>query len=173
MRIGTTAAQKSLFFNLRRMRARIVDNPDSSLTDHDRRQIARELAVPLAAVERMEAHLSRPDQSLNATLGIGESDELLDFLGDSGPSPEEIAIHRRDGVTRAGWIADALSRLNPRERQIIMSRFLDDEPSTLAVLGTTFGVSKERIRQIEGKALIKLRTAIGELTADPQELFDG
>ena len=173
VRIGTTAAQKSLFFNLRRIRARIVDNPDSNLTDRDRRQIARELDVPLAAVERMEAHLSRPDQSLNASLGLGEGDELLDFLGDSGPSPEDITLHRHDGVTRAEWIADALARLNPRERRIIMSRFLDDEPSTLAELGTVFGVSKERIRQIEGKALIKLRAAIGEITADPQELFDG
>ena len=172
VRIGTTASQKSLFFNLRRLRARLADNPDGLMSNDDRRRIARELEVPIAAVERMEAHFSRPDQSLNATLGVSNTDELQDFLGDSGPSPEEIVIHRRDGLTRGAWIEEALTRLTPRERQIIVSRFLDDEPSTLAELGAEFGVSKERIRQIEGKALTKLRLAIGEMTTNPDELFD-
>lgn len=173
VRIGTTAAQKSLFFKLRRIRARLVDNPDGMLTDANRRQIARELDVPIAAVERMEAHLSRHDRSLNATVGDSDSDELQNFLSDDGPSPEDVVIDRRDRRTHASWIVEALRQLTPRERRIISGRFLNDEPRTLAQLGETFGVSKERVRQIEAKALTKLRTAIGEITGNPHEIFNG
>ncbi len=173
VRIGTTAAQKSLFFNLRRLRARLAESPDGAMTDADRRNIAKSLSVPLAAVERMEAHISRPDQSLNMTIGASENDEMQDFLRDGGPSPEDIAIEHRDGETRALWIAEALERLNARERSIIVSRFLEDEPQTLAELGVVFGVSKERIRQIEAKALGKLRDAFAETTDEPLLLLDG
>ena len=171
VRIGTTAAQKKLFFNLRRIRARIADNTTGPMTYDNRRSIADELGVPLAAVERMEAHLSYPDRSLNAVIGPGETDELQDFLADDAASPEAIAIDRADGRKRAGWIKAALRRLSARERKIIVSRFLTETPSTLAELGTVFGVSKERIRQIEAKALEKLRVSIGEITDDPRELF--
>jgi RNA polymerase sigma-32 factor len=173
VRIGTTASQKSLFFNLRRLRARVAERPDGAMSDEERRLIAGELRVPLAAVERMEAHLSRPDQSLNAPVGMSESDELQDFLSDSGPTPEDIVISRRDGDTRAAWIEAALALLTPRERQIVVRRFFDDEPSTLAELGEVFGVSKERVRQIEAKALSKLRSTITEITTDPDDLFNG
>lgn len=172
VRIGTTAAQKSLFFSLRRLRARLTKDPVGAMSDSDRRLIARELDVPVAAVERMEAHISGPDQSLNATVGSSETDEFQDFLSDPGPTPEDVVICRRDRLARAGWIKRALTLLTPRERQIIVRRFLDDEPSTLAELGTTFGVSKERIRQVEAKALGKLRRSIGEITNKPDELFD-
>ena len=171
VRIGTTAAQKSLFFNLRRLRARLAENPDGAMSDEDRRRIAKALSVPLAAVERMESHFSRPDQSLNATIGGDDSNEIQNFLRDAGPTPEDITIERHDGETRAHWIEDALDKLNARERRIIVGRFLEDEPLTLAELGTTFGVSKERIRQIEAKALGKLRDAFGETIDDPAMLF--
>ena len=173
VRIGTTAAQKSLFFNLRRLRARLAESPDGAMTDADRRYIAKSLSVPLAAVERMESHISRPDPSLNMTVGADERDQVQDFLSDGGPSPEELAIERRDGETRALWINDALERLNARERSIIVSRFLKEEPQTLAELGVVFGVSKERIRQIEAKALGKLRDAFAETTDEPLLLLNG
>ncbi len=169
VRIGTTAAQKSLFFNLRRLRARIAEQPDGGLSDEDRRRIAEQLAVPLAAVERMEAHLARPDRSLNAT--VGDTDELLDFRRDGAPTPEEATMTRHDRRTRAGWIVAALERLNPRERQIITSRFLDEQPRTLAELGSVFGVSKERVRQIEARALGKLRSAVSDVAGGEGELF--
>ena len=171
VRIGTTAAQKKLFFNLRRMRARIASNTVGPMTYDNRQSIADELGVPLAAVERMEAHISSPDQSLNATVGSDDSDEIQDFLADDAASPETIAIDRTDGRKRAGWIKKALRRLSPRERKIITSRFLTETPNTLAELGTVFGVSKERIRQIEVQALTKLRVSIAEITDDPRDLF--
>jgi RNA polymerase sigma-32 factor len=161
VRIGTTPAQKSLFFNLRRLRARIGASPVGKLTDDQRNAIARELGVPVAAVERMEAHMSRPDRSLNATVGDDDSDELQDFLPDDGPSPEEIVAGRHDGAVRIDRLNKALDTLTPRERQIIVRRFLEDDGrTTLAEIGTAFGVTKERIRQIEGKALDKLRDAL-------------
>ena len=104
VRIGTTPAQKSLFFNLRRLRARLTDNTAATMTDADRRLIADELGVPLAAVERMEAHLSGPDRSLNAT-GPGEDGgEAQDFLADEGPSSEDVVRERHDRTVLYGWL---------------------------------------------------------------------
>ena len=173
VRIGTTAAQKKLFFNLRRMRADMVDNPDGAMTEEDRRRIAEALGVPLAAVERMESHFSRPDQSLNMTVGGEDSggDEFLDFLPDKDPSPEETVIGSFDGEIRSRRILDALDGLSARERRIIVSRFIEDEPLTLAQLGVVFDVSKERIRQIESKALDKLSVEFSDIADDRDFMF--
>jgi len=170
VRIGTTPAQKSLFFNLRRLRAKLSEGPDSGLTDRDRRTIAGDLGVPLAAVERMEAQLSAPDRSLNAGVAGEDSDEMMDFLSDNRPSPEELVSEQMDGATRHAWLEAALETLSPREREIIRSRFLGDEKTTLADIGADYGVTKERIRQIEGRALAKLRTVLTERHGRQAEL---
>lgn len=162
VRIGTTPAQKSLFFNLRRLRAKIKENNIGPLTDEERDIIAGELRVPKTAVERMEALLSGPDRSLNATVGEDETDELQNFLPDDGPTPEEVATDRHDGAVRSAWLREAMDKLSPREQKIIARRFLEDDRATLAEIGESFGVTKERIRQIEGKALNKLRHALTE-----------
>lgn len=164
VRIGTTPAQKSLFFNLRRLRARLTDNTAATMTDSDRRLIADELGVPLAAVERMEAHLSGPDRSLNAS-GPGEdASEAQDFLADDGPSPEDVVRERHDKAVLDGWLREAIGELSPREQQIVRRRFLEENRNTLAEIGESFGVTKERIRQIEGKALGKLRQILSRQT---------
>ncbi len=162
VRIGTTPAQKSLFFNLRRIRARLIGATGTKMSDADRRIVAAELRVPLAAVERMEAHLSGPDRSLNATVGQDESDELQDFLVDGDPSPEENVTRLLDHRTQAKWLRQALGELTPREREVISRRFLMEDRTTLADIGRTYGVTKERIRQIESKALAKLRDVLGD-----------
>lgn len=166
VRIGTTPAQKSLFFNLRKLRARLTDGLGARMTEDERQMIATQLRVPLAAVERMESHFSRPDQSLNATVGESESDEFMDLLADDSPSPEAIVGDMIDSETRAKWIADAMEHLTAREREVITRRFLKDDKITLAEIGETFGVTKERIRQIEGKALSKLRDALQDRVTD-------
>ncbi len=173
VRIGTTAAQKRLFFNLRRMRAQMIDNPDGAMSDDDRDRIAEALGVPLAAVERMESHFSRPDQSLNMAIGgdEGGGDEFQDFLLDHEPTPEQNVIESHDGETRAKRIIDALDRLTQRERRIIVSRFMEEETLTLAELGVVFDVSKERIRQIESKALDKLRDVFSDIADDRDLMF--
>ena len=166
VRIGTTPAQKSLFFNLRKLRAKLTDNLAARMTEEERELIALELRVPLAAVERMESHFSRPDQSLNATVGESDSNEFVDLLSDESPTPEAIVGDLIDSETRAKWIADAMEHLTQREREVITRRFLKDDKITLAEIGETFGVTKERIRQIEGKALSKLREALQDKVTD-------
>lgn len=171
VRLATTATQKSLFFNLRRLRARLAESPEGAMTDADRQRIATELGVPVAAVERMESHLSAPDQSLNAPMGLEDGEEMQSFLSDDGPNPEEIVGHLHDSRTRTAWIGQALDQLTPREREIITSRFLSGQRSTLAEIGDSFGLTKERIRQIERKALDKMRVALSGMAQDPSEVM--
>jgi RNA polymerase sigma-32 factor len=157
-----------LFFNLRKARARLATGPDGELTAADRELMAEQLKVTPADIERMETHLDGPDASLNATVGADDdSTQQMDLLKDTGPGPEDIAIDVIDGETRSRWLREAMDVLTPRERQIIVSRFLEEDKSTLAKIGVDFGVSKERIRQIEAKALTKLRHAIRDRGVEP------
>jgi RNA polymerase sigma-32 factor len=169
VRTGTTAAQKSLFFNLRRLRAQIAGG--EALTGEGRDKIAETLGVPLRDVVQMEQRLSGQDQSLNAPIGEASEDEAQNFIADDRPSPEQVVIGMRDGATRARWLNEALSQLSPRERQIIHARRLQDEGATLEELGQVLGVSKERVRQLENRALTKLRTAILRHVEKPADIL--
>ena len=171
VRTGTTAAQKSLFFNLRRLRARIEDQSGRTLGDAGRRKIAEELQVDILDVEAMEQRLAGNDQSLNAPVREGGDDDWQDFLACTRPSPEEVVIGLRDADTRSKWLAEALSELSPRERTIIAGRRLRDEGATLEELGRALGVSKERVRQLEHRALQKLRQSISRHVEQAQDLL--
>lgn len=171
VRTGTTAAQKSLFFNLRRLRARIEDATGSRLGDEGRKTIASQLKVNIAEVESMETRLGAHDQSLNAPLTESSEDDWQDFLPDQRPSPEVVAIGMRDGETRSRWLAEALGELSPREQTIIRQRRLTDEGATLEELGRELGVSKERVRQLESRALNKLRDSISRHVESPRDLL--
>jgi RNA polymerase sigma-32 factor len=171
VRTGTTAAQKSLFFNLRRLRARIEESSGAALTDAGRQKIADELHVELAEVELMDMRLGAADQSLNAPIGDSGDDDWQDFLADRRPNPEEVVTTARDGETRSRWLAEAMGELSIRERAIIWRRRLREEGATLEELGREFGVSKERVRQLEHRALVKLKQSIGRRTESPADLF--
>lgn len=173
VRAATTPKQRRLFFNLRRLRARNGASFDGRLSDADRTRLAEQLGVTVAEVEKMEAHLARPDQSLNATVGQEDSLEQQDLLADSGPTPEDIIIDVNRIEARSTYIQAALAKLSPRERDIIASRYLDDRRTTLAEIGEEYGVSKERIRQIEGRALQKLHAALSQIVDRPEELLEG
>ena len=134
--------------------------------------IAEKLGVSVIDVERMEAHVGKSDQSLNAPIGEEDSIEQIDLLADTAPSPEDISSATSSRQARSEWVNQALERLTPRERLIISSRFLKDRRNTLAEIGENFGVSKERIRQIEGRALKKMRATLRELVDQPEELLD-
>jgi len=164
IRLGSTPAQKKLFFNLRRLRAKIADNSGGLMTDQNREEIADILKVPVAAVERMEAHISGRDRSLNMTIGSeeGTGDELQNFLIDERPTPEQNVVDGHDSAVRSRWLRDALDNLTPREKDILQHRYLDDTRKTLADVGESYGVTKERIRQIESRALSKLKSALGQ-----------
>ncbi|MGB4106927.1 MAG: RNA polymerase factor sigma-32 [Alphaproteobacteria bacterium] len=172
VRTGTTAAQKSLFFNFRRLRARIENKTErEGLDDAGRRQIAKELNVNVSDVESMEGRLAGNDHSLNATVGEDGDSEWQDFLQDDNPNPEEIVIGMKDAKTRSLWLRKALKGLSDRERTIIEERHLNYETVTLEDLGKTLGISKERVRQLEQRAMDKLRSSMSVYTDDGQSLF--
>jgi RNA polymerase sigma-32 factor len=166
VRTGTTAAQKSLFFNLRRLRARIEGGADA-LSAAARAEIARTLHVSEGDVEDMAVRMSGPDRSLNAPLGADGGGDLQDIIADDRQTPDEACMNRHDEGVRAQWLARALERLTDRERLIIRERRLDEEGVTLESLGARLGVSKERVRQIEKHALEKLRRALLDMVGDP------
>jgi len=162
VRGGTSSTQKALFFNLRRLRARLARTsggvPDGTLY----RQISDALGVSEADVAMMDSRLSAPDASLNAPLqdDNGASAQKMDMLVDDHPLPDERAEESIDLERRATWLRDALGVLNPRELRIIEERRLSDEGATLESLGETLGISKERVRQIESRAIEKLKLAL-------------
>ena len=169
VRTGTTSSQKSLFFNLRRLRARIDDTDDGIMTPENKTWIAEHLGVPERDVETMASRLSASDRSLNAPMAVDGDGEWQDLLPDAGAQPEEQVMEQRDSRRRKEWIANALKALNPRETHIIMQRRLCEESVTLEKLGTELGISKERVRQIEHQALGKLRKALERIVGDPDK----
>lgn len=162
VRGGTSSAQKALFFNLRRLRARINRGVEQTDTATLYTQISTALGVSIKDVARMDARLSSPDSSLNAPVGDdGEAGaERQDFLVDDSPLPEEIVATIIDTERRNAWLNVALSELNPREFRIIKERRLSEDSVTLEYLGERLGISKERVRQIESRAMGKLRIAL-------------
>jgi RNA polymerase sigma-32 factor len=171
VRTGTTAAQKALFFNLRRLKAKIEGRDGEALTDAGRDKIATELNVNKSDVLDMELRLSAADQSLNAPLREESDGEWQDLLPDQHPNPEDVVQALRDTETRSRWLAEALNELSPREKRIIAQRRLRDEAVTLEELGRELGVSKERVRQLEQRALFKLKASIEKKVTDPEDLF--
>ncbi|WP_193172834.1 RNA polymerase factor sigma-32 [Nisaea nitritireducens] len=171
VRTGTTAAQKSLFFNLRRLRAKIQQASETLSPEEQRERIATELGVPLKDVEAMEQRMSGADQSLNATIGEKGEDEWMEMLSDERPTPETIVTGMRDAETRSKWLKEALSELSPREQTIIERRRLVDDGATLEELGVVLGVSKERVRQLEHRALLKLKQHISRNVDRSSDLY--
>ena len=171
VRTGTTAAQKSLFFNLRRLRAKIADASATQLSPEQRDQIAEELRVNTSDVESMESRLSASDQSLNARVGEDGEEEWIGFLKDDGPSPEEVVIGLKDAESRSRWLREAIGELSEREQTIIHRRRMVDDGATLEELGKILGVSKERVRQLEHRALQKLKVSIAKRVGDPTDLM--
>lgn len=172
VRTGTTAAQKSLFFNMRRLRARIERTAGrEGLDDEGRRQIAGELNVRIQDVEDMEGRLSGGDQSLNAAVGEDGDSEWQNFLSDDRPNPEEIVQGTKDAQARSRWLNEALRELSDREQTIIRERHLGQETLTLEDLGRELGVSKERVRQIEQRAMEKIRVSMLRHVGTRDELF--
>lgn len=167
VRTGTTSAQKSLFFNLRRLRARIGDIGDAGVSYEARAKIARTLGVSEHDVDSMAARLSAPDRSLNAPLAEDGDGEWQDLLADHGASPEAEVMESHDNDARVILVREAMRSLSDRERLIIRERKLEDEAVTLEALGVRLGISKERVRQIEGSALEKLRRALIARVGDP------
>ncbi|KOF14654.1 MULTISPECIES: RNA polymerase factor sigma-32 [Ensifer] len=162
VRGGTSSAQKALFFNLRRLRARLAQGDRQLTSQAMHEEIAAALGVSIADVQTMDARLSGSDTSLQAPVGGADSDggERLDFLASDAPLPDEQVSDMIDGERARIWLRDAMGALTEREMRIIRARRLSEEGATLEELGLDLGISKERVRQIETRALEKLRAAL-------------
>ncbi|MEM5492683.1 RNA polymerase factor sigma-32 [Hoeflea sp. AS16] len=163
VRGGTSSTQKALFFNLRRLRARLAQDEPSLPESAIHSQIATTLGVRAKDVEVMNARLSGSDSSLNAPMSNGEdgaSSDRMDFLKSDEPLPDEQVSTIIDEERRNIWLDDALNTLNPRELRIIRQRRLSEDGATLEALGSELGISKERVRQIENRALEKLKAVL-------------
>ena len=155
VKIGTTAAQKSLFFNIRR---RMAERPwEDSLPEELARNLATRFNTSVSDVFKFALRIGRTDQSLNAPAKGKISSTLIDQVIDERPSPEEKLIKEKDGRFWRARLVNALSTLPPRESFIIRRRFLTEKVPSRADLGAELGLSKERVRQLEVRALAKLK----------------
>jgi RNA polymerase sigma-32 factor len=159
VRIGTTNAQKSLFFNLRRLRNALNETGDS-LSDAGIRRIADMLGVSERDVQRMEQRLGGPDRSLNEQGGDEEGLEWIERLPDERPTPEQAVVGLDELRMKLDLLATALTELTQRELLIIRRRYLSEVAVTLEALGKELGISKERVRQIEARAMRKMRAFV-------------
>ncbi len=165
VRTGSTSSQKALFFNLRRVQAKLereAQQRGETLDPHQlTEQIAREVGVPINDVIMMEGRLSGSDYSLNARQSSDEDGrEWIDILEDDVDQAAHQVEERHDAAKLRGWLANAMGTLNDRERLIVQERKLRAEPRTLESLGSELGLSKERVRQLESAAFAKMRKSL-------------
>jgi RNA polymerase sigma-32 factor len=160
VKIGTTAAQKKLFFNLRKAKGHIKAIEDGDLKPEQVKQIATKLGVSEEEVISMNRRLAAPDHSLNAPLRADSEGEWQDWLVDESPSQETLLADREQKDDRSELLTEGMKALNDRERRILTARRLQEEPATLEDLSKEFEISRERVRQIEVRAFEKLQKAI-------------
>lgn len=160
VKMGTTAAQKKLFFNLRRMKGQLKQIDEGDLPPEAVKKIAKDLGVPEDDVVQMNRRLAAPDHSLNAPLRQEGEVEWQDWLVDEAPSQEHVLADRQELDQRRQLLRGAMGALNDRERDILQERRLKEEPATLEDLSKKYRISRERVRQIEVRAFEKLQRAM-------------
>jgi RNA polymerase sigma-32 factor len=171
VKMGTTAAQKKLFFNLRRLKGQMQAIDDGDLRPDQVAHISKLLAVPEQDVVNMNRRLSAPDHSLNAPVRMDSEGEWQDWLVDDTDSQEDTMADREEMTDRKALLANALKTLNERERHILIERRLKDEATTLEDLSQQYRISRERVRQIEVRAFEKLQKSMKTQIADRRQLM--
>jgi len=167
VKMGTTAAQKKLFFNLRRMKKNIDAFEDTDLHPDDVKKIATDLGVSEAEVVNMNRRMMMGgDASLNVSFNEEGEGQWQDMLADSGPLQDETVANAEEAQWRHALLAEAMDSLNERERAILFERRLTDDPKTLEELSQTYNVSRERVRQIEVRAFEKLQKAMQSIARE-------
>jgi RNA polymerase sigma-32 factor len=167
VKIGTTAAQKKLFFNLRRIKGQIDAHGDSDLRPDQTEQIATRLGVTQDEVTQMNRRMfAGGDTSLNTPMRDEGEGEWQDWLADDGPIQDEIVANAQETHLRNQLITDAMGVLNAREQHILTQRRLTEEPATLEDLSHQYDISRERVRQIEVRAFEKLQEEIRRLAGE-------
>lgn len=176
VRLGSTTAQKSLFFNLRRVQAQIQREARARGEELDgprlQARIARRIGVPLADVEMMDGRMAGGDLSLNARQsGDEDGREWIETIEDESQQAEARAAARIDRAVLRGWLGEALAALSPRERHIVAARKLAETARTLEDLGAELGLSKERVRQVEAAAFAKMRAQLAGRSPEVRALL--
>jgi len=167
VKMGTTAAQKKLFFNLRKMKGKLRALDDGDLSPENVKKISDALAVTEDEVVQMNRRLAAPDHSLNAPLRIDGEGEWQDWLVDETQVSQETLLGDSEELTeRRKMLGSAMKTLNKRERRILTERRLREEPKTLEELSQEYGISRERVRQIEVRAFEKLQKSIKNMVVD-------
>ncbi len=160
VKMGTTAAQKKLFFNLRRLKGQLQAIEEGDMSPENVKKIATTLDVSEDEVISMNRRLTSPDHSLNAPVRSDGEGEWQDWLVDESESQETLIADAEEMDKRRELLADAMETLNERERHILTERRLQDEPTTLEDLSKVYGISRERVRQIEVRAFEKLQKSM-------------
>jgi RNA polymerase sigma-32 factor len=160
VKIGTTAAQKKLFFNLRKLKGKLNAIDEGDLSPENITKIATQLEVPEQDVVNMNRRLASPDHSLNAPLRIDGDGEWQDWLVDESETQETMLAEHQEVSRRRKLLSQSMKVLNDRERNILMQRRLREDPMTLEDLSQEYGISRERVRQIEVRAFEKLQKAM-------------
>ena len=166
VKMGTTAAQKKLFFNLRRLKGQLAAFDEGDLSPENVKKIATDLDVPEQDVIQMNRRLASPDHSLNAPVREDGDGEWQDWLVDDEDNQEVKLAEAQEIGNRRRLLDSALKALNPRERKILVERRLKDEPTTLEDLSQEYGISRERVRQIEVRAFEKLQRTMKNLAIE-------
>ncbi len=166
VKMGTTASQKKLFFNLRKLKGQIQALEEGDLIPENVMKIATMLQVPENDVVNMNRRLSQPDHSLNTPLNDDSDDQWLDWLEDEGESQEELIGTEQETKGRRALLDQAMSGLSTRERHIFTERRLKESPRTLEHLSREYGISRERVRQIEVKAFEKVQKGVKNAMMD-------
>jgi len=171
VKTGSTASQKALFFNLRKIKQQISDASSDFMGQKEINQVSEMLNVKTLEIQNMESRLSGGDVFLNQKIDNDSENDLMSLLEDERANPEESFENFNDGKIKKDYLEQAISTLNDRERTIIKLRKLREKSITLDELGQMLKISKERVRQIETKALEKLKTTIVEISQQNKEFF--
>ena len=171
VKMGTTAAQKKLFFNLRRMKSKLDAFEDGDLSPENLAKIATDLGVTETEVTSMNRRMAMGgDTSLNVQVGEEGDAQWQDWLKDDGPLQDQVVAETQEAEVRHTMLVDAMGDLNDREKHILTERRLTDDPKTLEELSQVYGVSRERVRQIEVRAFEKLQKAMMRLAGEKRLL---
>lgn len=164
VKLGTVAAQKKLFFSLRKIKRQLGVVDDAALTESQTKLLSSDLGLSEREVTNMDQRLSARDMSLNAPMPSEEGTEYLDLLADERPSPEAVASKKEESHWQTTVLREAISTLPDREQHIFNERRLSDDPQKLEELGQHYGISRERVRQLEVRAFEKVKKFVLEAT---------
>ncbi len=170
VKMGSMSAQKKLFFSLRRAKRKLDIIDAQEIDPENAAKLSEQFNMPAKDIVQMDRRMTARDFSLNAPVSFAEEDsmEFLDTLEDNGPSPESIVVNAQEADVRREYLKEAMKELSDRERHIFVERRLKDDPITLEALGEHYGISRERVRQLENRAFNKVQKAVHNAAFEDQ-----